>query len=104
MAVMRRALASWVSVSAALLLLASPATARVLTLKFPRFVVPPHTDREVCNFVRLPGKKPMDIAGTIIHNVGGAQGFVSHHFLMWAYQGANAAAFPERGEIQNGEA
>src|SRR5205814_9701756 len=44
------------------------------------------------------------IAGTIIHNVGGAQGFVSHHFLMWAYQGANAAAFPERGEIQNGEA
>jgi hypothetical protein len=101
---MRRALALWSSLLVALLLLASPAAARVLTLKFPRFTVPPHTDREVCNFVRLPGKKPMDIGGTIIHNTGGTEGFVSHHFLMWTYQGQSAATFPARSQIQNGEA
>src|SRR5437867_12560504 len=101
---MRRALAVTVAVAAMLLVLALPAGAKVLNLRFPRFIVPPHSDREVCNFVRLPGKKPMDIAGTVIRNVGGKEGFVSHHFLMWAYQGTNAAVFPECSELQNGEA
>src|SRR5207249_2711663 len=101
---MRRALAVAVAVAAMLLVLAPPAGAKILNLRFPRFTVPPHSDREVCNFVRLPGNKPMDIAGTIIRNVGGREGFVSHHFLMWAYQGKNAAAFPARGQLQNGEA
>ena len=80
------------------------AEARVLHLKFPRLDVPPHSDREACNFVRLPGKKPMDLRGTVIVNKGGSEGFVSHHFLMWAYQGANAAAFPAKSQLQGGEA
>ena len=29
---------------------------------------------------------------------------MSHHFLMWAYQGANAADFPSKSQLQNGEA
>ena len=79
------------------------AEARVLHLKFPRMDVPPHSDREACNFVRLPGKK-MDIRGTVIVNKGGKEGFVSHHFLMWAYNGSHAADFPSKSQLQNGEA
>src|ERR1051325_9320447 len=81
-----------------------PAEARILHLKFPRMDVPPHSDREACNFVRLPGKKPMDIRGTVIVNKGGSEGFVSHHFLMWAYEGAHAGDFPPRSQLQGGEA
>src|SRR2546427_4073313 len=99
---MRRLLGSlFVLIACALPL---PAQARVLHLKFPRMDVPPHSDREACNFVRLPGKKPMEIRGTVIINKGGREGFVSHHFLMWAYQGANAADFPSKSQLQNGEA
>ncbi len=94
-----------VLVPAALSFLVAPsAGARVLHLKFPRMVVPPHSDREACNFVRLPRKTSMDISGTVIVNKGGGNGFVSHHFLMWAYQGKNSAAFPMGNELQNGEA
>src|SRR5439155_24522065 len=81
-----------------------PAEARVLHLKFPRMDVPPHSDREACNFVRLPGKKPMDIRGTVIINKGVSDGFVSHHFLMWEYYGKKAAEFPSASKLQGGEA
>src|SRR5882724_6923204 len=81
-----------------------PVQARVLHLKFPRMDVPPHSDREACNFVRLPGKKSMDIRGTVMINKGGSEGFVSHHFLMWVYNGHKAGEFPPKSELQSGEA
>ena len=36
------------------------ARGKTLTLKFPRFEVPPHSDREVCTFIKLPLKKAYD--------------------------------------------
>jgi len=42
----------FVAAAAAALAIAPPAAAgRTIRLKVPRFVVPPHTDREVCTFV-----------------------------------------------------
>jgi hypothetical protein len=95
-----------VLISAAVCSLLVPPTAgaRVIHLKFPRMKVPPHTDREACNFVRLPRKTSLDIAGTVIVNKGAGDGFISHHFLMWAYQGTHADQFPAKSQIQNGEA
>src|ERR1051325_7093736 len=81
-----------------------PAEARVLHLKFPRMDVPPHSDREACNFVRLPGNKPMDLRGTVIVNKGVNEDFVSHHFLMWAYNGQHANEYPGKSQLQGGEA
>jgi hypothetical protein len=38
------------------LLVGAPAASarRTMTLKFPRFTVPPHSDREVCTFPQRP--------------------------------------------------
>src|SRR5262245_57849558 len=89
-------------------LLALPAVAgargKTLTLKFPRFEVPAHSDREVCTFIKLPMKKPYDAASTLIVNLGGDQTFVSHHFLMWQYTGADMAGFPAKGQVVDGKA
>src|SRR5262245_22991138 len=78
--------------------------ARAISLKFPRIEVPPRTDREVCTFVRLPRKGPLDNGGFLIVNHGGDETFTSHHFLMWAYTGNAADQFPEHDEVKDGEA
>jgi Copper type II ascorbate-dependent monooxygenase, C-terminal domain len=92
----------------ALGLLALPVVAgargKTLTLKFPRFEVPPHSDREVCTFIKLPMRKAYDAASTLIANLGGDQTFVSHHFLMWQYTGADMAGFPAKGQVVDGKA
>lgn len=79
---------------------ATPAAAKVL--KFPRFTVPPRSDREVCFFVRLPNKAPLDLGGTLIVNKGVKADLTSHHFLMWAYKGVNPNGFPS--DIQDSKA
>lgn len=89
----------------ALLAGAAPAAAgRAIALKMPRIEVPPRSDREVCTFVRLPRREVLETGGSLIVNVGGSSSFTSHHFLMWAYQGASVDAFPPKGVVQNGEA
>jgi hypothetical protein len=80
------------------------ARGKTLNLKFPRIEVPPHSDSEKCIFVRLPRGTPIETGGTLIVNKGVKKGFVSHHFLMWAYQGTHAAAFPTDPTPVPGEA
>jgi len=91
--------------AAAALAIAPPAAARrTIRLKVPRFVVPPHTDREVCTFVRVPMKKALDLGGSVIVNVGGHGSFTTHHFLMWVYEGKDINRFPPKGQLVDSKA
>ena len=85
----------------AALALATSADARSLTLRFPRFSVPPHADREVCTFVPVPVRQAVDVAGISVVNVGGNGRFISHHFLMWSYSGTSMAAFEPRKVVDS---
>ena len=81
---------------------ATAAGPRPITLRFPRFDVPPNTDREVCTFVRVPMEHAYDLAGQVIASVGvhPAAGNTSHHFLIWAYTGTAIDGFaPVEGKI-----
>lgn len=86
----------------ALLGAAAPATARrprPITLRVPRFEVPPGVDREVCTFVRVPMTHPFDVAGQVVVSATSG-GSTSHHFLMWAYTGTDVDAFrPYEGKV-----
>src|SRR5207247_1595919 len=91
--------------AAAALAIAPPVAARrTIRLKVPRFVVPPHTDREVCTFVRVPMKKALDLGGSVIVNVGGHGSFTTHHFLMWVYEGKDVDRFPPKGQLVDSKA
>src|SRR5437667_3112029 len=95
----------FVAAAAAALAIAPPAAARrTIRLKVPRFVVPPHTDREVCTFVRVPMKKALDLGGSVIVNVGGHGSFTTHHFLMWVYEGKDVDRFPPKGQLVDSKA
>ena len=87
----------------ALLATAATAEARSVTVRFPRFSVPPHSDREVCTFVRVPAHKALDLAGSSVVNVGGKPDFVTHHFIMWAYTGQDIGAF-QPGKVVDSKA
>src|SRR5262245_22825512 len=105
MTIARRTLA--LLAAAMLLSVAAPlpaAAGRAKSLKFPRFSVPPRSDREVCMLIKLPRKKAMDIGGSIIVNIGGNENFTSHHFLMWVYTGSNLDSFPPEKSIRDSKA
>jgi hypothetical protein len=94
-----------IAATAVALAVAPPAHARrTVSLRFPKFEVPPRSDREVCTFVALPTDKPFDIEATRIVNVGLRRDFTTHHFLLWAYQGKDLASFPPEGQIVDGKA
>src|SRR5262245_56450344 len=103
MATVRRFLC--VAVVASLAVLSAPPVANAghaksIKLKFPRFSVPPRSDREVCTFVMLKQSEPFDAAGTLIVNHGNRKDFTSHHFLLYAYSGAQIEAFAQyQGKI-----
>src|SRR5262245_58166557 len=95
MTIARRSLALLVATALACLAAPPPASAgRAKTLKFPRFEVQPRTDREIWMLIKLSKSKAMDIGGSVIVNIGGNEGFTSHHFLIWAYTGNDLAGFP----------
>jgi hypothetical protein len=92
----------WSLALAALMLIAAatPAHAgRTISLRFPPFEVPPKSDLELCTFVPMPMKKPFEIVGSRIQNVGVRPDFVSHHFLMWTYDGKDVEKFPAKGQL-----
>jgi hypothetical protein len=91
----RRGLAAVVLALAPLLAPADAARPRPITLRFPRFEVPPDSDREVCTFVRVPMETGYDLAGQAIASVGvrPSAGNTSHHFLIWAYTGDDLDGF-----------
>src|SRR6266446_460643 len=105
MSSVRRVSFVFAAAAAAALAIAPPAAAgRTIRLKVPRFVVPPHTDREVCTFVRVPMKKALDLGGSVIVNVGGHGSFTTHHFLMWVYEGTDTSRFPPKGQLVDSKA
>ena len=79
---------------------ASPAfAARAIRVRIPPFVVPPHSDREVCSFVPVPADAPFNFQRSVVVNVGGNRHLTTHHFLAWFYRGQDVDAFPPRGQI-----
>jgi hypothetical protein len=92
-------------VSVMMLAVAPPADARhTIKLNVPRFVVQPHTDREVCTFVPVPMSEPFDLGGSLIVNIGGRGAFTTHHFLMWVYEGTDMGKFPAQGQLVDSKA
>jgi hypothetical protein len=77
---------------------------RTINLRVPKFVVPPRSDREVCTFVPLPSKKAFNIAESDIVNIGVKSDFVSHHFLLWSYDGTDLSKFPAVGQVVDSKA
>jgi len=57
-----------------------------------KWVIEPLQDVEVCEYRRLPNRKPMDVAGFELRMPPGA-----HHFALWGYGGSvqDDAAFPK---------
>jgi hypothetical protein len=76
--------------------LAAPAIAheRVVHLKVGPFWVPAKRDREVCEALRIPRVAGMDVVSFEARSRTG-NGVGSHHFVAYAYRGANSAAFPK---------
>ena len=80
-----------VAIAAALLLPLSSADAAKKKLRKPRhgiqlrpspYTVGPGEDREWCEYVRAPVKKPMYVSGFKVSMPPGA-----HHFVVWGYGG-----------------
>ena len=77
----------------AVLLLASAADARPrrkLTLRFPRFTLPPGASRELCFLVYLPRTTPLDVASWEVRHKA-APGMSLFHFLVYNYSGEDGA-------------
>jgi len=85
---------------------APTAARRPITLRFPRFTVPPNQDREVCTFVRVPMRAAFDVAGQVVVSATvAAKGSTSHHFLLYAYTGKDLEGFrPWEGQIVDSKA
>jgi hypothetical protein len=66
-------------------------------MKVGRYTVQPGEDLEVCEYRRLPIKKPMDVQAFTLRMPIGA-----HHFAMWGYGGkiTDDSQFP-KGPVEN---
>jgi hypothetical protein len=82
---------TWVLVLAGLCVCVGGAEAKRLRLHRPKhavqlrmtpFHVPPQTDREGCEVLVMPNRKPMDVAAFELNASGG-----THHFVLWEYLG-----------------
>lgn len=82
-------------VAAALVALAATAAGagnRPVRLAMSRFSIQPGEDKEVCEYRRLPNRRPIDASGFDVVMPPG-----SHHFVLWAYRGpvTDDARFPD---------
>jgi hypothetical protein len=80
-----------------LVLVALPAGAkeRVVTLRLGPFRVEANRDREVCQAVRIPNARGMEIVGSEVRSRTARKGTLgTHHFVAYGYRGAAASAFP----------
>src|SRR5689334_23543435 len=100
-----RTLVPFAAAAAVLLAVTSPAHARrTISMRVPTFVVPPHSDREICTFVPVSMDEAFKFQKSVIINVGGSKTFTTHHFLAWVYNGKDIEAFPPRGQIVDSKA
>jgi hypothetical protein len=80
-----------------LLLLALPAAAkeRVVTLKLGPFRIEANRDREVCQAVRIPRVRGMEVVSSEVRSRTFRRGAVgTHHFIAYGYRGASSRTFP----------
>ena len=69
-------------------LLPAPSFARrSVTVQIPEFDVPPLSNREICTFVPIKTKKPMDVGLVLMKNRGANAGFATHHLILYSYEG-----------------
>src|SRR5437879_7414616 len=88
--------------AAAALAIAPPVAARrTIRLKVPRFVVPPHTDREACTFVRVPMGKAIDLGCAVLVNIAAHGSFTTHHVLISTYQRPDVARVPPQRQLRH---
>ena len=79
---------------------AAKSRARVVKLTVGPFEIPAHRDREVCRAVRLPNVSGMEVASWEVRMRTSRGGLVgSHHFVAYAYQGSDSAAFPAANRL-----
>ena len=71
---------------------AFPKPKRGFQMKLGKWVVQPLADTEVCEYRRLPNKKPVEMSGFALSMPPGA-----HHFAVWGYGGKTEddSAFPK---------
>jgi hypothetical protein len=60
---------------------------RSVTVHLPEFEVPPQSNREICTFVPVKTKKPMDVSLVLMKNLGANEGFATHHLILYSYEG-----------------
>ena len=58
--------------------------ARGFQMRMESFVVPPGGDREGCEYMVTPNRKPMDVAAFDLKTTPG-----THHFVVWEYLGSD---------------
>src|SRR5436190_217576 len=92
MPAMKRA---WSVLVLALTAVAVPAGARerVVHLKVGPFRIEAHRDREVCQAVRIPHARGLDVV-TYETRSRTARDVGTHHFIAYCYQGGDSAGFP----------
>jgi len=92
MPAMKRA---WSVLVLALTAVAVPAGARerVVHLKVGPFRIEAHRDREVCQAVRIPHARGLDVV-TYETRSRTARDVGTHHFIAYGYQGGDSAGFP----------
>jgi len=60
---------------------------RTMSVRMPAFDVPPRSDREICTFVPLPLRRPVNVTDLIIDNLTSNPSFATHHVIAFAYVG-----------------
>ena len=60
---------------------------RSITVRMPVFDVPPRSDREICAFVPLPMRRPVNVSDLIVNNFGVTPTFATHHVIAFVYSG-----------------
>ncbi len=85
-----------------LVLAALPAPAlarRSVTVRVPAFDVPAFHNREICTFVTIPARHPMNVREVVIRNIGGSESFGTHHLIVYAYTGDLAPLAASQGQV-----
>jgi hypothetical protein len=72
--------------------LRKPKPGKGFQVRVTPFTVDPSQDLEVCEYRRLPNRKPMDVTGMKLRMPAGA-----HHFVIWSYNGdiTDDSRFPQ---------
>lgn len=67
---------------------------RGVQVRLSPFTIPAHSEREVCQLVEVPSRRPLDIAAMEVAMASGAA-YGSHHFAIFLYHGDDADRLPK---------